>query len=420
MFRTGMCAAVIALLLALLAAGPAAAAPLVGPVAARIVLSSTTGVQGTTVTVSGEGFPKNTAGTMTVDSVQPSSFRTTRDGKFTAKSTITAGPGAVVTFRAIAGRQSAQATFDVAWPAPSGTTLPQPPASSVAVSGAPLRFGLITPGGPTATAELEAVGTTVGENPSVIVWYEDFDQAPPIPQLDATTARGATPMITWEPWAWGGGTDQPRYSSDRIAAGDFDAYIRSWGQALTAWGQPVLLRYGHEMNGPWYPWSDGVNGNGTGDYIAAWRHVHDVFASTGASNVQWVWAPNVPDSGMPALSTLYPGSDYVDVAGIDGYNWGTTQAWSFWTEPSALFGGPLEQLRAIAPGKPLIIAETASAEAGGSKAEWSKSLIAYLAMQPDVKAFVWFNLNKEVDWRVDSSTSAAAGLREALAARPGR
>jgi hypothetical protein len=418
MIARGIRAAVVVVALTLLTAGPVMAAPQSAPATPRIVLSSTSGVTGSTVTVSGESFVKNTSGTVTVDNGQPTPFKTTRDGTFTALATITASPGALATVRAVAGKQSAGATFQVGWPIAPETTVAPPPAASLPVSSAPLRFGLVTPGGPTATAELDAVGQTLGENPSMIVWYEDFTQAPPITQLDAAVARGATPMITWEPWAWGGGVNQPPYSSDRIAAGAYDEHIRAWGQALTAWGKPVLLRYGHEMNGDWYPWSDGVNGNGSGDYVAAWRHVHDLIASTGASNVQWVWSPNVPDHLAPAMSTLYPGRTYVDVVALDGYNWGTSQSWTGWLEPAALFGTGLTQLRTIAPGKPIVVAETASAEAGGSKAAWSKNLIEYLSAQPDVVAFVWFDLNKEVDWRVDSSASAAAGLRAALAARP--
>ncbi len=281
----------------------------------------------------------------------------------------------------------------------------------------PLRLGLMTPGGPTATEELDAAAAALGEEPSILLWYEDFAQPPPLAALEATAARGATPLITWEPWAWGGGVDQPRFASDRIAAGDHDATIIAWGEALAAWGEPVLLRYGHEMNGPWYPWSDGVNGNRRGDYVAAWRHVHDLVTGAGASNVRWMWSPSVPAADMPPMSTLYPGSSYVDVVALDGYNWGTTSSWTSWQEPSALFGKPLETLRSVAPGKPILIAETASAEAGGDKAAWNRSLIPYLSSQLDVEAVVWFNADKEVDWRFDSTAESAAALRDALAAR---
>jgi len=247
--------------------------------------------------------------------------------------------------------------------------------------------------------------------------YKDFTQPAPIAELDAVAARGATSIITWEPWGWGSGVNQPAFASDRITAGDFDAYLASWGTALAAWGKPVTLRYAHEANGNWYPWADAANGNSPGDYVAAWRHVHDVVTGAGASNVSWLWSPNVPYTGSTPLTGLYPGAGYVDAVGLDGYNWGTSASWSTWTSPSALFGPGLVQLRTIAPGIPILIAETASAEAGGSKADWNTALVGYLAAQPDVTGFVWFHHNKETDWRIDSSTESAAALRVALAAR---
>ena len=47
------------------------------------------------------------------------------------------------------------------------------------------------------------------------------------------------------------------------------------------------------MNGNWFAWMEGVNGNQPGEYVAAWRHVHDIFTAVGATNVSWVWCPNV-------------------------------------------------------------------------------------------------------------------------------
>jgi beta-mannanase len=274
-----------------------------------------------------------------------------------------------------------------------------------------------TPGGPLAVAELDEVTNLVNEAPSIILSYKDFQQAPPLAELDAARARGAVVLLTWEPWTWGVGTSQPAYSLDRITAGDFDPYLRQWGQALAGWGHPVLLRFGHEMNGNWYPWSEQVNGNGPGDYVAAWRHVHDVVASTGASNITWIWNPNVPYWGSAELGALYPGSSYVDAVALDGYNWGASTS-SEWVSPSQLFGEGLAQLRSLAPGKQILVAETSSSEQGGSKAEWNTSLVSYLASQADVTALVWFNFNKEADWRINSSVASASALRTGLASRP--
>jgi len=215
----------------------------------------------------------------------------------------------------------------------------------------------------------------------------------------------------------GRGLNQRTYANARVASGAFDTYLKQWGTALATWGKPVYLRYGHEMNGDWYPWAEGVNSNGAGSYVAAWKHVHDVLLAQGATNVSWVWSPNVPYTGSTALTGLYPGSSYVDVVALDGYNWGTSQTWSTWVSPATLFGEGLTQLRALAPGKPILIAETASAEAGGSKAEWNSAAVAYLNTQPDVFGFVWFHYNKEVDWRIDSSPASVAAFAGALLLR---
>ncbi|GAA2136002.1 hypothetical protein GCM10009825_20710 [Arthrobacter humicola] len=376
---------------------------------ASLSLSPTKGPPGTIVTVTGTGFPKKNAGTLSAG-VNSAAFKVSASGYFTADVVIPPTSQPVLDIQAVSGTVKASAAFTIV---ATPVTQPSPPASS----SAPLRFGVGTPGGPLASAELDQAASLAGEAPSVILSYKDFNQAPPIAELDAVRSRGAVTLLTWEPWAWGGGTEQPAYALDRITAGNFDPYLRQWGVALASWWHPVMLRFGHEMNGNWYPWSEGINGNGPGDYVAAWRHVHDVVSATGASNITWVWNPNVPYWGSTALDGLYPGPAYVDAVALDGYNWFTSAAWSSWISPSELFGPGLSELRRLAPGKQVLVAETSSAEQGGSKADWNTALISYLASQSDVTAVVWFDFNKETDWRIDSSTASATALASALAAR---
>jgi hypothetical protein len=380
--------------------------PVQAAAAAQITLSPATGPAGSAVTVSGTGFKASTSGTVIAGSTT-FGFKTASTGAFSTAITIPAAATGKLTITAKTSSVQASSVFTVAAPA---QTLPP-------VSTARLRFGVATANGPLASAELDEVARLAGESPSSVLFYEDFLQAPPINEMNAVRARGAVPLVTWEPWAWGGGVDQPAYSLDRIAAGDFDARIIQWGQGLAAWGYPVQLRFAHEMNGNWYPWAEGVNGNEAGDYVQAWRHVHDVLAATGASNVSWVWSPNVPYWGSTGLAGLFPGADYVDVVALDGYNWGTSAAWSGWVSPQDLFAPGIAELRAVAPGLPILIAETASSEAGGSKAAWNTDLVSYLAAQPDVMGFVWFHIQKEADWRINSSDASAAAFKSALAAR---
>ncbi len=81
------------------------------------------------------------------------------------------------------------------------------------------------------------------------------------------------------------------------------------------------MRFNWEMNGRWFPWSEGVNGNKSGEYVTAWRHVHDIFTAVGANKVTWVWCPNIdPNRIFLDLASQYPGDEYVDWTCLDGYN----------------------------------------------------------------------------------------------------
>ena len=106
---------------------------------------------------------------------------------------------------------------------------------------------------------------------------------------------------------------------------------------------------------------------------------------------------------MP-LSRLFPGDGYVDWTGLDGDNWGTTEA-SGWQSFEQVFGPSITQVRALSA-KPLMLAEIGSAEQGGDKAAWITDFFARLAVRPEVRGFLWFNHDKEADWRVQSSDAS--------------
>jgi hypothetical protein len=54
-----------------------------------------------------------------------------------------------------------------------------------------------------------------------------------------------------------------------------------------------------------------------------------------------------------------------------------------------------------------MIHETASTELGGDKAALITAILPALkGAFPAIKALVWFHMNKETDWRIDSSTQS--------------
>jgi beta-mannanase len=203
-----------------------------------------------------------------------------------------------------------------------------------------------------------------------------------------------------------------------IASGKYDSSISTWAQQAKAFGHPFFLRWDWEMNGRWFAWgTTSGNVNTPATYVAAWRHMHDLFVQAGAANVTWVWCPNVVFSGSTPLSSLYPGDSYVDWTCLDGYNKGGTA----WTSFENIFAPSYDQLLQVAPGKPVMIGETASSENGGSKATWiANALSALPARFPQIRALVWFNWKitesgTTWDWPIESSASATAAFASGLA-----
>ncbi len=203
-----------------------------------------------------------------------------------------------------------------------------------------------------------------------------------------------------------------------IASGAYDASITAWAQQAKAFGHPFFLRWDWEMNGRWFAWgTTPTNVNTASSYVAAWRHMHDLFAQAGATNVTWVWCPNTVFSGSTPLSSLYPGDNYVDWTCLDGYNKGGSN----WTSFTDLFGASYDQLQQLAPSKPVMIGETSSAEDGGSKATWIQNALGSLPTRfPQIRAFVWFNW-KIADsgttwsWPIESSAAATSAFAAGIA-----
>jgi len=171
---------------------------------------------------------------------------------------------------------------------------------------------------------LNSYSRLVGRQPAVLNSFQDWQTSSfDSNRMSALTARGITPMITWEPWAAGGGSLQLDFTLRSIIRGRHDAYIHQWARSSAAWNHTYYLRFAHEMNDNSYPWAASTNTNTAARYIQAWQHVHDIFVADGATKVLWVWAPAKEYAGTTPLASVYPGSAYVDLIGLDAYNGGT-------------------------------------------------------------------------------------------------
>jgi len=294
----------------------------------------------------------------------------------------------------------------------------------------PVVVGTFEPGGgSTLAGNLATYISTAGRAPDVVNYFTDWDPKPfPSANLGVIAQTGATPLVTWQPQQFGRlgpTTADPAHSLAAIASGADDAYILDWARAAKAYGAPLYLRLAHEMNGSWYAWGRGVDGNTAEEYVAMWRHVHDLFDQVGATNVRWVWCPNVIYTSGSDPEPFYPGSAYVDVVGLDGYNLGGEASPPTWLSFSSIFDPTLDTLPSYAAGKPVWIVETGSSDVGGDKPAWLRDMFGTVASDTRISGLLYFDEKGTGDWPLSTSAAAGqayadgwAGLRAAEAPAP--
>ncbi|MBN1412891.1 MAG: CIA30 family protein [Spirochaetales bacterium] len=259
---------------------------------------------------------------------------------------------------------------------------------------------------PDMLAGLEA---RIGKKFAQVMWYIDWSREFPAEDCAELAGKGYIPHITWEAWING---DKSSFSLDQLLGGQWDRYVTAFARAAKAYGKPFFLRWGHEFNGNWYPWSVPQNGMDAAKFVRAYRYLHDIFVKEGATNALWVWCPNnssVPDEEKNRFWKAYPGDAYVDWIGIDGYNFGHQPGFDYgWLSFEEIFTDAYTSALQKFPEKPLMIGEFASGPVGGDKVAWIRQMGEDIpAKFPGLKSVVWFNINKETDWTLDGDPAVA-------------
>jgi beta-mannanase len=296
------------------------------------------------------------------------------------------------------------------WPVPSN-----PPRVELGVTTLALARNSARPWQAGDLEQVNAFEQDARAHAEIVMWFADWAHVADFDPRQAAdvAARGSTPEISWEPWDSTRplGTPQPGFQLRDIIRGAHDRYIQRWAREIAAYGQPLLLRFAQEMNGRMYPWAESTNGNRAGQFVAAWRHVHAIFERAGATNVLWVWSPVAGD----IRSEQYPGPSFLDVVGLSGFIADRSVFGRPYRSFTTAFGPSLDALHALAPDKPVSLAEVAAAQSGGDKAAWITGMFRDIERRPYIQSIVWFNVRKEADWRIESSLSAErafeAGLR---------
>lgn len=256
-------------------------------------------------------------------------------------------------------------------------------------------FGVAVAKAPHNPEAVSAYATMVGKQPNLLEYYAEWGDGFDASGVREAWQHGAMTLMSWEPLHTNLGD---------IAAGKSDAYLKKYAKSVRALNLPIVIDFADEFNGHWETW--GTNDITPAQFVAAWRHIHDLFVDAGAGNVIWAWTPNIINPVRKIqLKPYYPGDGYVDWVGIVGY-FTVDQPNAF----DKLFGPTMNEIRAFTQ-KPFLIAETSS-EPGQRRRADVKNLFDGVAARKDVLGFVWFNVRKRADWRLEASPLARDEFRQ--------
>lgn len=274
----------------------------------------------------------------------------------------------------------------------------QQPLTPVPAPVSPL-VGVYEPGAPGSWSRIAEFADETGVKPGIVVYYSPWND--PFAASFAQTA--------WENHSYVLVQLQPNgVTLASIGAGGSDAYLRSFADAVIAFGHPVILSFGHEMNGTWYSWGQGHTSPSV--FVAAWRHVVRVFRGEGAANVTWLWTVNSVRGASSALRQWWPGAAWVNWTGIDGYYFRPTDTFA------TVFGSTIADIRAFSRA-PLLIAETAVGTTANRESQIDALLAGVAAEQ--LAGVVWFDEAQHSgiyhqDWRLEDDPGALAAFASAV------
>jgi Glycosyl hydrolase family 26/Putative peptidoglycan binding domain len=280
-----------------------------------------------------------------------------------------------------------------------------------------LSWGAYSGDSPSSLASLQSL---VGASPNIQAIFLSLGvDSFPTGYTQSVGAAGKTLLIFWEPDNGSDDVSQSAFSYSSILSGTYDANMTQFAAAAKAYGYPVILVPMDEMNGNWEPWGGTVNGNTPAQFTQVWIHIHNLFA--GVSNVKFGWDPNndsVPDTSANAISAYWPGAQYVDYVGVDGFN-GNGDPWQSFSQifPSSL----MTQLAAY--GKPVYIFSMGSTEESSNplaKAQWITQGLGpngIISTFPDIAGWIWFNENggdSTSNWLINSDAASLAAFQAAI------
>ena len=252
--------------------------------------------------------------------------------------------------------------------------------------------------------QLSNYTTATGKAPAFVEWYQSWAE-PLYYSSQETSVKSAnlTPVISWT-------SDSTPLTS--ISNGSQDNTIDAAAALAKQWPGTLYIRFDYEMNIKSSAWDPTNLSETPTDYVYAWRYIVNRFKTTdGVTNVKWIWSPNINCNGSCPFDSYYPGNSYVDMVGLDGYNYASLDGVA-WESFSSLFQNSYDDIVGLDPGIAVDIAEVGSAEAsptemaqGLNKASWVSAMALTIpTTMPKVIALTWWQgLDHQSSLEIQSS-----------------
>ncbi len=291
-------------------------------------------------------------------------------------------------------------------------------------------------------------------------WGKDgkLDLRFPTATVQTVWNHGAVPFVRLMPW-----TARIEDRADSVVSlkkfvdtTQYDSAVKDWLLAAKATKIPILVQFGVEVNGKWFPWNGYWNGRGTKTwrdpswpdgpeaYRLSYQKLIDMARDNGVWNITWAFhvshwpIPSESSASWNQMKYYYPGDSYIDWIGLSCYGemqpFGSPTEWHPLSEilgegNPQLSGGrsPYKAVVALSASttKPLALFETAVVEdpKAGDKAAWIGETYQSI-MSPQfarLRSVNWWNERWDndppmgpSDMRINSSAASQAGYRTAV------
>lgn len=256
-----------------------------------------------------------------------------------------------------------------------------------------LNWGLLVPTQPmSGMTYYEDVERSIGIKTDICLFYcfvlEEYDPTLVYDCLENAWGSGKISELTLQL--------SPSASSSMIydiVNGKYDKFLEDFAADIKKFSHPVLLRLFNEMNGDWCNYSGYHTSRDPDVYIQLYKYIYKKLEAAGADNIIWVWNPNeksYPNFAWNSEELYYPGSEYVDVVGLTGYNTGTYYESEKWRSFDRIYSDIYTKADLLY-NKPMMITEFSCSSTGGDKAAWVRDMFASLPNYPKLKAAVWWS-----------------------------